>query len=296
MSTSDFDHRKGLLITGIGGLALSFDIPLLRLGQGETWSVLLLRSGTTFLTALVIWLVWSLWSGRARAALPGRQGLLVAGLYGLSSITFMIAVFSTSTANLVFILTFNTVFAALLSWIFLKERPKSATLVAIAFMILGVAIIVKDGFQSGNWFGDAFALVSTFILASAITVTRASGKNMGFAPLLGTLVPTLVAASFVAGNGFTVEHPGWIIFNGAFITTTAFMCLATGPKYLSGPEVAMFYLLETVLAPIYVWLIFAETPTRAAFTGGFILITTLIIHSFWQMRARRKRLTQLQQV
>jgi len=28
------DHRKGLLITGIGGLVLTADIPLLRLGHG----------------------------------------------------------------------------------------------------------------------------------------------------------------------------------------------------------------------------------------------------------------------
>lgn len=293
MSAPETDHRKGLLITGLGGLALSFDIPLLRLGNGETWSVLLLRSATTFATALVIWAVWSLLTGRLRPVLPGRIGWVVAGLYGVSSITFMIAVFSTTTANLVFILTFNTVFAALLSWIFLKERPKIVTLVAIGFMILGVAIIVRDGFHSGNWIGDAFALLSTLILASAITVTRYSGKNMGFAPLLGTLVPTLVAASFVASQGFTVEEPGWIIFNGAFITTIAFMCLATGPRYLSGPEVAMFYLLETVLAPIYVWLIFSETPTRATLIGGFILISTLIVHSLIQLGDRRRRLAQL---
>ena len=44
----------------------------------------------------------------------------------------------------------------------------------------------------------------------------------------------------------------------------SFFCLATGPKYLSGPEVAMFYLLETVFAPVWVWLIFSEAPSRNA--------------------------------
>lgn len=60
MSQLQLDHRKGLLITGIGGLVLSADIPLLRLGQGETWSTLLLRSVTTFISALIIWAVWVL--------------------------------------------------------------------------------------------------------------------------------------------------------------------------------------------------------------------------------------------
>ncbi|MDA4833343.1 hypothetical protein NY536_18050, partial [Enterobacter hormaechei] len=97
MSQPHLDHRKGLLITGIGGLILSVDIPLLRLGQGETWSTLLLRSGTTFICALIIWAVWSMVTGRVKTILPGRIGFAVAGLYGLGSIFFMIAVYNTST-------------------------------------------------------------------------------------------------------------------------------------------------------------------------------------------------------
>eukprot|EP01132_Coremiostelium_polycephalum_P007206 gene7206-8873_t len=171
MSQPHLDHRKGLLITGIGGLILSVDIPLLRLGQGETWSTLLLRSCTTFICALIIWAVWSMVTGRVKTILPGRIGFAVAGLYGLGSIFFMIAVYNTSTANLVFILAFNTVFAALLSWIFLKERPKTATFVAMFFMLIGVGIIVREGLSSGHLFGNIIALMSTFFLASAITVT-----------------------------------------------------------------------------------------------------------------------------
>jgi drug/metabolite transporter (DMT)-like permease len=69
----------------------------------------------------------------------------------------------------------------------------------------------------------------------------------------------------------------------------SFFCLANGPKYISGPEVAMFYLLETVLAPIWVWLIFAETPSRNSLIGGTILIVTLVVHSLWQLHEGRKR-------
>ena len=289
MSQLHLDHRKGLLITGIGGLVLSADIPLLRLGQGETWSTLLLRSSTTFICALIIWAAWNLISGKKRTLLPGRIGFLVAALYGLASIAFMTAVYNTKTANLVFILAFNTVFSALLSWIFLKERPKAVTFVAMFLMLIGVGIIVREGLSSGHLFGDLIALLSTFILASAITVTRASGKDMSFAAMMGTAVPIVVAAFMVSQNGFTVAVPGWIIFNGAVVTTIAFICLATGPRFLSGPEVAMFYLLETVLTPIWVWLVFSERPTNATLLGGIIIISALIGHSLWQMVHARRR-------
>jgi len=283
------DHSKGLLLTAIGGLVLTVDIPLIKLANGDSWSILLLRSGTTFLAAILFWGIWRSVSSRAPVLIPGRAGLVVAALYGLSSITFLTAVFNTSTANLVFILAFTSMFAALLSWVFLKERPKTATLVAMAVMICGVAIIVGDGVSAGNLFGDALALLASFLLASAITVTRASGRDMGLTALVAVILPFAVSVLMVSQVGFRVDAPWWIIFNGAIIMPVSFYCLATGPKYISGPEVAMFYLLETVLAPVWVWLIFSEVPSKASMIGGMILITALVGHSTWQLADGRRR-------
>jgi drug/metabolite transporter (DMT)-like permease len=283
------NHAKGLLLTAIGGMALTVDIPLIRLANGEAWSILLMRSGTTFAAALLIWLVWRLARGDAPKLVPGRTGLAVAALYACASITFIMGVYNTSTANLVFILAFNTMFAALLSWIFLKERPRPATLVAMAAMLVGVLIIVGDGISTGNFIGDVFALASAFLLALAITITRASGKDMGFTALVAVILPFCVALFMVRKTGFQVEAPWWIIFNGAIIMPVSFYCLANGPKYISAPEVAMFYLLETVLAPVWVWMIFAEIPSRNSLIGGTILIVTLVLHSLWQLNHGRRR-------
>ncbi|HEU4987125.1 MAG TPA: DMT family transporter [Rhizobiaceae bacterium] len=289
MSTPDANHSKGLLLTAIGGMTLTVDIPLIRLADGNSWSILMMRSGTTVIATLLIWLVWRSFSRNVPALIPGRIGLVVALLYALSSITFTTAVFHTSTANLVFILAFNSMFAALLSWIFLRERPKPVTLAAMAVMLLGVLIIVGDGIGAGNFFGDMLALTSAFLIASAITITRASGKDMGFAALIAVILPFAVSAFLVSEVGYKVEAPWWIIFNGAVIMPISFFCLANGPKYISGPEVAMFYLLETVLAPVWVWMIFSEVPSTQSLIGGTILITALIAHSLWQLHQGRKR-------
>jgi drug/metabolite transporter (DMT)-like permease len=283
------DHAKGLLITGIGGLALTVDIPLLKLSGGEPWSVLMLRTGVTFLAALVIWTVWRLITPSAPKLVPGRKGLIVAGLYGLGSIFFITGVYNTTTANLVFILAFNTMFAALLSWIFLGERPRRVTLIAMAAMIAGILIIVWDSVGSGNLFGDLMAACSALTIASAITISRASGEDMGFTSLVGVIFPFAIAAFMVGGTGFNIEQPWWIILNGAVIMPLAFFCLAAGPRYITGPEVAMFYLLETVLAPVWMWLIFYEVPSGKSLVGGVILIVALVAHSIWQLVQGRRR-------
>jgi drug/metabolite transporter (DMT)-like permease len=277
------DHAKGLLLTAIGGLALTVDIPLIRLAAGDPWPILMLRTGTTFAAALVIWAIWRLLTPKAPALLPGWTGVAVAALYGLGSIAFIIAVYNTSTANLVFILAFTTMFAALLSWFFLRERPGNVTLATMAVMIVGVLIIVADGLGSGNLLGDVLALCSSFCIASAITISRHSRRDMGFTALVGVVLPFVVGAAMVASTGYRIDAPWWIIFNGAIVMPISFFCLATGPRYLSGPEVAMFYLLETVLAPVWVWLIFNEVPSKSAMIGGTILIVALLAHSVWQL-------------
>jgi drug/metabolite transporter (DMT)-like permease len=282
------NHRKGLLLTSIGGLVLTLDIPLIRLSDGEPWSILTIRTGVTFVATLVIWAVWRTLSPRAPRLIPGRTGLIVAALYGLSSIAFITGVYNTSTADLVFILAFNTAFSAVLSWIFLKERPPLATLVTIAVMIFGVLIIVGDAIGHGTLFGDLAALTAALIIAAAITVSRSSGEDMGFTGLIGVVFPFAVGAVMVAQTGYRIDAPWWIIFNGAVVMPISFFCLATGPRYISGGEVAMFYLLETVLAPIWVWMIFAEVPSRNSLIGGAILILALIAHSLWQLFGRRR--------
>lgn len=274
-------------------MALTADIPLIKLANGEAWSVLLLRSGTTFVTLLLVWAVLRLLTGKAPALFAGRTGLIVAGLYGCSSVLFMLAVFHTTTANLVFILALNAMFSALLCWLFLNERPSNGTLLAMAVTVGAVVLIVQDGIGRGHAFGDLLGLASTFFIACAITVTRASRKDMGFAALGGVALPAAVAAAVVVGHGLEVENPGWIIFNGALVTPFAFFCLATGPRFLSGPEVSMFYLLETVFAPIWVWLIFREQPSWNVLMGGAILVATLVAHSIWQLHSARRRKVSL---
>ena len=289
MTTHSDKHATGLLITAIGGMTLTVDIPLIRLANGEPWSILLTRTGTTLLAALVIWAIWRLASPKAPQLVPGRAGLAVAALYGLGSITFVSAVFNTSTANLVFILAFNPVFSALLSWLFLGERPRPATFVCMAAMIVGVGIIVGDSMGTGHILGDLLAMSSALSIAAAITISRASGKDMGFASLVGVVLPCAVAILMVSKTGYDVAEPWWIIFNGAVIMPISFFCLAAGPRYISGPEVSMFYLLETVLAPVWVWMIFDEVPSGRSLTGGAILIVALVAHSLWQLHEGRRR-------
>ncbi len=284
------DHTKGLVLTSIGGLALSFDVPLVRLGQGEMWSTVAVRSTATLAAAILLWLLVRRFGSSRPVLIPGKAGLAAGFCYGISTIAFLGAVFNTATANVVFIVASTPMYAAILGWLILKERPSPSTLIAMLVMFSGVGLIVSGGLAGGHILGDTLATTASFLLALAITLSRAARIDMGFVPLVATIIPAAVGLSFVgvsllAGTGgFSIANPFWVLFDGAIMMPLAFWCLATGPKYLSGPEVGMFYLLETILAPIWVWLIFSEVPSSQTLLGGSILVLALIGYSAWQMR------------
>jgi drug/metabolite transporter (DMT)-like permease len=278
-------HMKGVLLTALGGLALSFDIPVLRLAEGEVWSVLFMRSILTVAIAIVTIAVIRMATGKTPRLVPGFPGLVVALLYAASTVFFMLAVFNTTSANVAFILAFNPMFGALLSWLFLGEKPRRATFVAMVAMTAGVLIIVANGLESGHLWGDLSAALSALSIAGALTYSRASRQDFGFTPMVAAILPAIVGGIvMLQGTGYQVDVPIWIYLNGLFLTPFAFWALAIGPKYLSAAETGMFYLLETVLAPVWVWLVFAEEPPVPTLIGGAIILVALVWHSTHTMR------------
>ncbi|MDB5555258.1 MAG: putative transrane protein [Rhizobium sp.] len=278
-------HMKGVMLTFCGGLALSFDIPVVRLADGDIWSILFMRSILTVGVALVaIWVIRMI-SGKAPTLVPGFPGVVVSILYATSTIFFMLSVFNTTSANVAFILAFNPMFGALLSWIFLREKPRRATFVAMAAMTIGVLIIVSSGLESGHVWGDLSAAASALAIAGALTYSRASRQDFGFTPMVAAILPAIIGGLvMMKGDGYQINDPFWIILNGIVITPFAFWALAIGPKYLSAAETGMFYLLETVLAPVWVWLIFSEEPPVPTLIGGAIILVALVWHSTHTMR------------
>jgi drug/metabolite transporter (DMT)-like permease len=278
------DRRKGLSIALLGGMAISLDIPMVRLTDGDMWSVQFLRSFNVVTVTLAVWLAAKLIFNKRIELVPGRLGLPVIAIYGVSTLLFFYAVYATTTANLVFILAFNPMFGALFGWLILNEKPRAPTFLAMAVMAAGVFIIVQEGLSGGHLLGDLAALTAAMTIAVAVTLSRLSGRDMGFAALISAIVPASIAGMLVFNQGgLHMAAPGWTMLNGLALVPTAFYCLALAPVYISGPTVGMFYLLETIFAPVWVWMIFKEVPSAQTMIGGGILLSALIAHSVWEL-------------
>jgi drug/metabolite transporter (DMT)-like permease len=279
------NQKLGIALAIFGGLIISIDIPVIRLALTDPWTFMMLRGlGMSFVLGLVM--VFA----KGYTQTPDRpfhdpDFIIVGTLYGVSSIFFTLSVFTTSTANLVFILALNPLAAAVLAWFVIGEKPALSSWIAIGFTIIGVGIIVSEGVDTGTTLGDGLAFCTAIVLAASVVMARRSGKDMSLAGTLGGLIAALFAmpmAVFVVGLQFGVYE--WILLNVLIMTPAGAFALSLAPKFIPAPQVALFFLLETVLAPVWVWLIFSEKPSSNTVLGGIIVLSAISAHSFFQIR------------
>ena len=288
--TLDHQPGRGFSLAFIGGTAISFDIPLIRLAGSDPFTVMSARG---FGLAVILFVYWYFFTNRKIGLadpLSDKDFLLVGTLSGINNICFTLAVFNTSTANVVFILAFNAMLAALISWPLTGEKPKATTLLAIAATIIGVGIIVWDSFGTGNLLGDALAMMCALLLALSLTLARGSGKDLSLSPGFGGLVSGMFALPMVLWMSNVPDAPIWLAIDALILVPIAGITLWLAPRYIPAPHVALFYLLETVLAPLWVWYVFSETPSTSVFIGGTIVVTAITAHALWELRSRPLRL------
>lgn len=285
--------RYGFLITALGGFLYSFDLPLLRMADSDTWTLIFVRGILPILSITAFWWLIRRKSNEKIPYVAGAAGLAVIATNAVANMTLVGATLETNTANVVFILALVPVLTAVFARVFIKEAVHPFTWAATTLAVLGVAVIVRDSLQFGNIFGDVLALICACCTAATFTIIRASRKNLATSLALGSLLSAVIALLFFPINlGALLEPayagaPGWlwVVLNGLVIVPLSSALIANGPRYLPSADVSMFFLLETALTPIWVWMLFAEAPNRAVLWGGGLVILTLLVHSIWRLRA-----------
>jgi len=63
-----------------------------------------------------------------------------------------------------------------------------------------------------------------------------------------------------------------------------FVLITLAPRYITAPEVNLFFLLETILGPLWVWLVIHEQPSIETIIGGIVIIGTIAVHSILALR------------
>ena len=274
------DQQKGSLLAFTAVFLITPDSLFIRLSNIETWGLLFYRGAIPFITVFIALLMVYKANFFKLLFSIGRPGIVYAVTFSITNITFLISIQNTNVANTLIMIAMAPMLSAVLGAIFLKENPDKKTWIAILITFLAAIYIFYDSIQLGNILGDIFGFVTALGLAiGAVVVRSAKEKNLVPAAMMGKLLVAVFALFFV--KDFELIHTDIFIVPLMCILCVAipFVLVTIAPRFITAAEVNLFFLLETIFGPIWVWLVIKEQPSLETIIGGIIIILTLAIHS-----------------
>ena len=279
------DQQKGSLLAFVAVIFITPDSLFIRLANVETWSLVFYRGFIPFFIVFVGMLTIYKLNFFKILFSSGYHGLIYVGTFSITNITFVVSIQNTNVANTLVMIATAPMLSAILGAIFLKETPDKKTWISIIITFLAVIYIFSDSFKLGNFYGDILGFITAIGLAvGAITIRSAKSKNLVPAAVIGKLFVATFALFFI--ESFVLENTDLIIVPLMCILCVAipFVLVTIAPRFIPAAEVNLFFLLETIIGPIWVWLIIKEQPSIETLQGGVVIITTIAIHSFLKLK------------
>jgi len=279
------DQQKGSLLAFVAVMFITPDSLFIRLSSIDTWGLVFYRGLIPFITVFFGMLLIYKLSFFKMLFTSGHHGIIYVLTFSLTNITFVVSIQNTNVANTLVMIAMAPMLSAILGAIFLKELPDKKTWIAIFITFVAAIYIFYDSLQLGNFFGDILGLITALGLAiGAVTIRSAKHKNLVPAAVVGKLMVTLFALFFI--ESFTLTKDDQIIVPLMCIMCVAipFVLVTIAPRFIPAAEVNLFFLLETIIGPIWVWLIIKEQPSVETIQGGIVIITAIAIHSFIKLK------------
>jgi drug/metabolite transporter (DMT)-like permease len=286
------EERLGFLLVFLSALVWSFGGAIARFVETpDSWTIVFWRSFWAAAFLLAFMLLRD--GGRGTLRLfhdMGLPGIAVALCFATASTSFVVALSYTTVANILLMQAGVPLIAALLAFVLFREKVSLPTWVAIAAVIGGVAIMVSDSLGGAvSPVGDGLALLIAVAFSIATVITRRFAHvRMTPATCLGTVLAALFAASQASGFSVSGSDFGLLFAFGALNLGLGLAFFATGARLIAAAFAALLGTFETLLGPIWVWLIHGEVPSTRTVIGGAVVFAALLVHIGMEFRRHSK--------
>lgn len=276
-------HGHGHIMAFTGALCLTPDGVLVRLAGIDDWSLIFWR-GVMIAASLFLILAAKHRSRFFQHATPGSQrAWWAAALFAVSNVMFVLGIIHTGIASVVVILSSIPLFAAFYGHLFLGEVTPRRTWVVMGIVMAGIAVVFAGNIYNGSWLGNLFALVCACLTAAHISIIRSAPNTTNVIPIYGW-GGIFIAVTCFAGSSLRLNLESLLVLVlMGLLSGLAFLLLGEGAKRVPAPEVTLMMLLEPTLAPVWALLIMGEKPVISALIGGGIVISSLMVHSFYML-------------
>ena len=279
------DQQKGSLLAFVAVIFITPDSLFIRLSSIDTWSLVFYRGIIPFVTVLIGMLIIYKLNFFKMLFPSGHHGLIYIITFSITNITFVVSIQNTNVANTLIMIAMAPMISAILGAIFLKEIPNLKTWIAIFITLMAVIYIFYDSFQLGSIYGDILGFITAVGLAvGAVTIRSAKKKNLVPAAVIGKLLVAIFAMFFIESYVLANQDLFIVPLMCVMCVAIPFVMVTIAPRFIPAEEVNLFFLLETIIGPFWVWLVIKEQPSLETIQGGTIILITIAIHSFLKLR------------
>jgi len=279
------DQQKGSLMAFVAVMFITPDTLFIRLSSVDTWSLVFYRGIIPFFSVLIGMLIIYKSNFFRMLFTSGYHGIIYIVTFSVTNIAFVVSIQNTNVANTLVMIATAPMLSAILGALFLKEMPDSKTWVAITITFLAAVYIFYDSLQLGYIFGDILGLICALGLAvGAVTIRSARKKNLVPAAVVGKLVVAIFAIFFIETYALVDRDLLIVPIMCIMCVAIPFVLVTIAPRFIPAEEVNLFFLLETIIGPIWVWMIIKEQPSMETIQGGIVIIITIAIHSFLKLK------------
>jgi drug/metabolite transporter (DMT)-like permease len=271
-------YRLGLVFVTASAIAWSLAGLFTRVIPLDSWTILAWRGIFGAMGLAVV--MFATERGQAWNSLlrMGPAGWLFVGVSGIGMVFFITALKETTVAHVAVIYATIPFVAAALSWLVMGERPKPRAVLTSIAALIGVAIMVSLGAE-GTIFGDMLAFGMTLCMAALmIIVRRRPDISVMPAACLSALFSSLIC--WPLGNPLIVSGHDLMMLAlfGVMVSAVGLAFFTLGAKLLPPIETALIGSLDAPLAPLWIWLVFNETPSASTMLGGCIVFLAVVLH------------------
>lgn len=272
-------YTNAFLWTVLGVVLMSFESLLIKLTSISAQSVTFYFGLLMFTSTNVVLLFQKKLHFFALYKKDLKPILLGGFFMGTSNLFFVLAIKNTTVASAVFILSCAPLISALISFVLFKTKTPIRIFIATFFVFCGLLFILFDDLDGGRWQGNLYAFLCVISFSSLFIVLEQYKEANRLACIgAGGLIASLLALATSSIAIPDIYSFGIIFFMGAFLTPLSRVFIGIGTKLLSSADVTLLMIIETVLAPIWVWIFLSEMPNNSTFYGGAIIVVTLLIN------------------
>lgn len=212
----------------------------------------------------------------------GPGGLVAIPVMAVAMFSYVAALKLTSVANVMVVYATVPFLAAGLAFLLLRERPALRALGAAGVAFLGVMIMASSASAAADLAGNGFALLMTMGFAASVVIARRwtsydATLVTGLASGLCALACFAVAlATLPALPVPTLPQFGILFLFSLATQSLSYLFFLLGSRHLPSSEAGLIALLDVILGPLWVWLVFAETPGTPALTGGALVLLAVV--------------------